>query len=150
MQERYSLKKIRYMNLENYISGKAPRESQERRPKAHFKGAFIVFLIIGTVIIFRHNIIEVDIITAQPKTTFIGEGVFIQTYEKSRPQLKVAFNLPESRFISRSGRGYLLKVPKFKANLEIVLFRPKVTLVGKDVFVQSLERCSPKLKLSFL
>ena len=126
------------------------KDSQKKCCKIRFTKALIIFLFIGLVLLFRHNIIQIKVITTQPKTTIIGEGVFVQSYEKCSPRIKVAFNLPEGRFISKIGKGYLIKIPKFKTSLEIATFRAKTTIVGKNIFVQSLKRCRPRFKLSIL
>ncbi len=123
---------------------------RERSSLTGFTKALIVFLVIGLVLLFRHNIIQIKVITTTAKTTFVGKGVFIQTYGRCKLRVKVAFNLPKCRFISKTGKGYLVKIPALKAGLEIVAFRAKTTIVGKNIFVQSLKRCRPRFKLSVL
>ena len=126
------------------------RNRLKKSQKTKFMKALILFLFIGLVLLFRHNIIQIKVITATPKTTFVGEGIFVQSYEKCSPRIKLAFNLPEGRFISKSGKGYLIKIPRFKTKLEIITWKPKITIMGRNIFVQSLKRCRPRFKLSVL
>ena len=126
------------------------RDKLKKPLKMRFVKILIIFLFIGMVLLFRHNIIQIKLITAIPKTTFVGEGIFIQTYERCSPRIKAAFNLPESRFISKTGQGYLIKASKFKTKLEIITLKPKITIMGRNIFVQSLKRCPPRFKLSVL
>ncbi|MEA3369627.1 MAG: hypothetical protein U9Q24_04705 [Candidatus Ratteibacteria bacterium] len=111
--------------------------------------ALILFLFIGIALFFRHNIIQIKVITTIPKATFVGRGIFVQSYEKCSPRIKVVFNLPEGRFIFKTGQGYLVKIPRLKTSLKIVTFKAKTTIVGKNIFVQSLKRCRPRFKLTY-
>lgn len=125
------------------------RDSQKKRWKTRFMKALIIFLVIGLVLVFRHNIIQIKVITTIPKTTFAGEGIFVQSYEKCFPRIKMVFNPPEGRFIFKTGQGYLVKIPRLKTSLKIVTFKAKTTIVGKNIFVQSLKRCPLRFKLTY-
>ena len=145
---KYMPNRIKESNLKMLSAER--RDKQKKRYKMRFMKALIGFLVIGLVLVFRHNIIQLRLISVKPKATVIGKGVFIQTYGRCKPRVKVVFNLPECRFISKTGKGYLVKIPKLKTSLEIITFRAKTTIVGKNIFVQSLKRCRPQFKLSIL
>lgn len=125
------------------------RASLKKSLKMRFIKILIIFLFIGLILLFRHNIIQIKVITTIPKTTFAGEGIFVQSYEKCFPRIKMVFNPPECRFISKTGKGYLVKIPRLKTSLKIVTFKAKTTIVGKNIFVQSLKRCPLRFKLTY-
>jgi len=125
-------------------SGYIKRERYTRRRSLKMK--IIVFLVIGIAILFCYRVIQIKVTTSQPKQTIVGKGVFIQTYERCPLRIRIFFKLPECSFISKTGTGYLVEIPKTKFGLKLITARPKMTIAGENFFVQSLERCPPKIK----
>lgn len=154
--ERTDLKKSSYSGYQPRLDFSSAQKQEiyknrlKKPRKTRFMKALILFLFIGLVLLYRRNIIQIKVITTVPRKTFIGEGIFIQSYEKCSPRIKVAFNLPEGRCISKTEQGYLVKVSKFKIKLEIITLKPKITIMGRNVFVQSFEHCPPRFKFSVL
>lgn len=108
---------------------------------------FPLFVVIGAILLFCCNYLRIEVVTLRPKETLVGKGIFIQTYEECSPRVKLVFNKPG--FVSKTERGYLIKIPVIKTDLELITSRPKITMAGENIFIQNLELCPPKVKLLF-
>ena len=126
---------------------KSLKKKKLKRQRRSYRGFLIIFLFIGIFMLYKNDIIKAKIFTSRARTTIVGKGIFLQSYEKCFPKLKVSINIPESRFLSKTKQGYLFKFPKAKRNLEVVFRKPKVTIRGKGVFIQTLKPCRPRIRV---